>query len=105
MVDANIQIKSGSVTHQIKIDDIKYIEGLENYANVYLNDEKIVTYNSLKDLLDSLPEKQFIRIHKSYIVEIKHINSFESHQVKLNNKTLPIGKNYRKEFIDFMKNR
>lgn len=102
-VDKSIQIKSGVETYQVKIDDIKYIEGLGNYINVYLSDKKIVTYTSLKDFLEKLPEKQFIRIHKSYIVSIIHIKSFENHQVKLDDKTIPIGKNYKEKFIDLIK--
>ncbi len=102
-VDKSIQIKSGTETYQVKIDDIRYIEGLGNYVNVYLADRKIVTYTSLKDFLEKLPEKLFVRIHKSYIVSIIHINSFENHQVKLDDKTIPIGKNYKEKFIDLMK--
>lgn len=104
-VDKNILIKSGSQTHQVNVDDIRYIEGLGNYVNIYVHNEKIVTYKSLGDILDLLPEKQFVRIHKSYIVAIRHIKSFEVHQVKLENKTIPIGKNYRKGFVELMKNR
>lgn len=104
-VNTNIQIKSGTETHHVKIDDIKYIEGLGNYVNVYTIDEKITTYSSLKDILELLPEKQFVRIHKSFIIAIRHIKSFESHQVKMGAKTIPIGKNFRKEFIELMKNR
>lgn len=104
-VENKIQLKSGSETFQIKIDDIKYIEGLGNYVNIYLCDQKIATYISLKDLLEKLPAESFIRIHKSYIVSINQIKSFESYQVKLNDKTIPIGKNYRKDFIDLMKKR
>lgn len=103
-VNTNIQIKSGSETHHVKIDDIQYIEGLGNYVNVYTIDEKITAYSSLKDLVKLLPEKLFARIHKSYIIAIRHIKSFESHQVKMGNKTIPIGKNFRKGFIELMKN-
>lgn len=103
--EENIQLKSGSETFNVKIDDIKYIEGLGNYVNVYLTEKKIVTYTSLRDILEKLPERQFIRIHKSYIISVNHIESFEIHQVKLDNKTIPIGKNYRKDFITFMKKR
>jgi len=99
----NIQIKSGSETFQVKVDDIKYIEGLGNYVNVYLSDNKIVTYISLKDFLKELPAEEFIRIHKSFIVSIKHIKSFENHQVKIDGKIIPVGKNYRKDFIFLMK--
>lgn len=103
--EENIQLKSGSETFHVKIDDIKYIEGLGNYINVYLTEKKIVTYTSLRDILEKLPERKFIRIHKSYIISVNHIKSFEIHQVKLDNKTIPIGKNYRKDFITFMKKR
>lgn len=103
--EENIQLKSGSETFHVKIDDIKYIEGLGNYVNVYLTEKKIVTYTSLRDILEKLPERKFIRIHKSYIISVNHIKSFEIHQVKLDNKTIPIGKNYRKDFITFMKKR
>ena len=101
-IDKKILIKNGTETHQVKVNDIRYIEGLGNYVNVYVNDAKIVTYKSLKDLLDLLPEKEFIRIHKSYIVALRHIKSFEVHQVKIEGKTLPIGKIYRKEFLELL---
>jgi DNA-binding LytR/AlgR family response regulator len=103
-IDKYIQIKSGLETYRIKIADIQYIEGLGNYVNVYLSDKKIITYTSLKDILEKLRGKQFVRIHKSYIVSVKHIKSFENHQVKLLDKAIPIGKNYKEEFIDLMKN-
>jgi len=104
-IDNKIQLKSGSETFQVKIDDIKYIEGLGNYVNVYLTEKKISTYISLKDLLEKLPKENFTRIHKSYIISINHIKSFENYQIKLDDKTIPIGKNYRKDFIELMKKR
>lgn len=104
-VDGIIQIKSGSETFQVKIENIRYVEGLGNYINVYLSDRKITTYISLQNFLEKLPENQFVRIHKSFIVSTIHIKSFESHQIKLDDKTIPIGKIYRKNFIDLMKNR
>ena len=104
-IDKKILIKNGTETHQVKVNDIRYIEGLGNYVNVYVNHAKIVTYKSLKDLLDLLPEKEFIRIHKSYIVALRHIKSFKVHQVKIEGKTLPIGMIYRKEFLELLNNR
>lgn len=104
-IDNKIQLKSGSETFHVKIDDIKYIEGLGNYVNVYLTEKKIATYISLKNFLEKLPKEGFTRIHKSYIISINHIKSFENYQVKLDDKTIPIGKNYRKDFIDLMKKR
>lgn len=104
-IDHIIQLKSGTETFQVNINEIRYVEGLGNYVNVYLSEKKIATYTSLKDLLNKLPSENFIRIHKSYIVSTNYITSFESYQVKLNDKVIPIGKNYRKDFINFMKNK
>jgi len=101
----SIQIKSGSETFQVKIRDIQYVEGLGNYINVYQADRKITVYTSLQSFLDKLPKNQFVRVHKSFIVSIIHIQSFEYHQIKLDDKTIPIGKIYRKIFIDLMKKR
>ncbi|MFB6341707.1 LytR/AlgR family response regulator transcription factor [Saccharicrinis sp. FJH62] len=98
-----IQIKSGKEIYQVKIREIEYIEGLGNYINVMVNNTKLIVYTSLKEFLAKLPEQEFIRIHKSYIVPVRKIKSFENHQVKLDNKTLPIGKNYRESFSRRMK--
>ena len=100
-----IQVKSGTVTHQVKLDDINYIEGLGNYINICLIKEKLVTYTSLKDILNLLPENEFIRVHKSYIVAINKINAYEYHQLNLNGKVIPIGKNFRKSFTEYMRKR
>ena len=97
-----LQIKSGNETHQVKAVDIKYIEGLGNYVKIHLIDKKIVAYIGLKDMMDILPGNQFVRIHKSYIVGVHHIKSYESYQVKLDTHTIPIGKNYRKDFTEMM---
>lgn len=104
-VSESIQIKSGSETFQVKIENIQYVEGLGNYINVYQSDRKITTYISLHKFFDKLPKNQFARIHRSFIVSIIHIQSFENHQVKLDEKTIPIGKIYRKDFIELMKKR
>jgi len=104
-ISNKIQLKSGSETFHINIDDIKYVEGLGNYVNVYTTEQKIATYTSLKNFIEKLPAERFLRIHKSYIVSINHIKSFENHQVKIDDKTIPIGKNYRRYFMELMKKR
>jgi len=98
----SIHIKSGTETHHLRINTIKYVEGMGNYITVYAGDRKIITYSSLKDFLDKLPERQFVRVHKSYIVSLEHLQSHENHQVKLDGKTIPIGKNYREMFFELL---
>ncbi len=94
-----ILLKSGTDIHQVFINDILYIEGARNYLFVYTKDKKIMTLMRMKELEDQLPPENFIRIHKSFIISSKHIDLIERHQVTINEKQIPIGRNYREMFL------
>lgn len=96
--DQVINIKDRTKTYMIKVDTIQYIEGLGNYVTFYFTDKKVVTYLSLQDVIKMLPQDQFCRIHKSYVVSLKRIDIIEKHQVIINNKPVPIGLKYRESF-------
>ncbi|MFW6245932.1 MAG: LytR/AlgR family response regulator transcription factor [Tangfeifania sp.] len=97
-----IFIKSNKKTYKVKFSEIFYIEGLGDYIQVYLKDDKIVTNLSMKKIYDLLPENQFYRIHKSFIISIDKINLVEGNTVKINNKRLPVGNSYRQDFLKFI---
>ncbi len=90
-----IFIKSGPQTHQVKIIDILYLEKDGNYITVYLKDKKILIRENMTDIFDIVPEREFIRIHKSYVVAARHISLVEVHQVTINGEKIPIGSTYR----------
>jgi len=94
-----IFLKSGTRTHQIELDDIYYVEGARNYLFVFTKEGRIMTLMRMKDLENQLPPKRFIRVHKSYIVALKHIKSIEKHQITVLNRQIPIGRNYREMFL------
>jgi len=100
--DHVVFIKSGTKIHRIKIDTIRYIEGLGNYVTFFLPDKKIVSYLSINDVLNMLPPDQFCRIHKSYVVSLRHIDIIEKHQVIVDNKPIPVGLTYREKFARIM---
>jgi DNA-binding LytR/AlgR family response regulator len=91
-------IKSGTKTFYVKFDDVLYIEAMGNYVSFILQDKKVVTYLGMQDVLNLLPPNKFCRIHKSYIISLKHIDVIERHHVKIRNNSIPIGHNYRKDF-------
>ena len=93
-----ILLKSGTKTYRVKTDSILYIEGMGNYVTFYLSDKKIVTYMSIQEVLNLLPGEVFCRIHKSYIVSLKHIDVIEKHRVLIKNNSIPIGQTYRENF-------
>lgn len=80
--------------------EICYIEGLKNYVAIHLLKELVITYNSLKRIQEDLPSTEFIQIHKSYIVSLRHIEKTDSLSVYVNNKALPIGDTYKQEFFN-----
>ena len=85
---------------KVFLDDILFIEGLKNYASVYLKNERIITYSTLKSLVNSLPEDNFIQTHRSYIISIKAIDKIENDSLWIQKKELPIGNTYRKSFFE-----
>lgn len=100
-----IFIKSGTDIHQILINDILYIEGARNYLFVFTKEKKIITLMRMKELEEQLPKDQFVRIHKSYIIAHQYIDLIERHQVIINDKKIPIGRNYREMFLKTISNK
>jgi len=93
-----IYLKDGTKTFRVRTDSILYIEGMGNYVTFYMHDRKIVSYMSIRDVLKVLPGDIFYRIHKSYIVSLKHIDIIEKHRVLIKNNSIPIGQTYRENF-------
>jgi len=98
-----VYIKSRTKTYRIEFNNILYIEGVGNYVNFVLKDKKIMAYCSMAEALRFLPSGTFCRIHKSYIISLKQIDSIEFHQIKIKDHVIPIGKTYREEFLKLLK--
>lgn len=96
--DSFFYVKNGHVTQKINFEDIYFVEGMKDYVRIWTKDEKIMTLLSFKKLEDLLPQNQFIRIHKSYMISIDKIYSIERNRVLIMNERLPIGKSYQQNF-------
>ncbi len=84
---------------KVKLQDIYYVKGLDNYIRIYTTTGSIITYMNLKDLISHLPADSFCRIHRSYIVSLRHITYVEKSLVKVSTDTIPIGSSYKKAFF------
>jgi len=86
---------------RIYTKDIICIESLKNYVAIHTKEHQIITYNTLKHFENELSPKQFIKVHKSYIVALAHVIKTDSLTVYLSNgKNLPIGDTYKKPFFN-----
>lgn len=88
-------IKSGPQTYQVKINDILYLQKDGNYITVHLKDKKILIRENMTDIFEIVPEEEFVRVHKSFVIAIRHITMIEVHQLIINGEKIPIGSTYR----------
>ncbi|MFL9838528.1 response regulator [Flavobacterium sp. ST-75] len=85
---------------RIEIKDINYIESIKNYVVLHTSSEQVVTYNTLKYFEENLPNKLFIKIHKSFIAAIGKIEKTDNNEVWINSKCLPLGDTYKNDFFN-----
>ena len=85
---------------QLNYSDTVYVEGLKNYIVIHTADEKHITYLSMIEIEKALPAERFIRIHKSYIINVDKIKSVDGNSVVLTTRVeLPIGNSFKEAFI------
>jgi two-component system, LytTR family, response regulator len=87
--------------HKIFYDDILYLEGYKDYTKVHLisSPNPLLILHNLKYFEDLLDKNEFIRIHRSYIVSLRKINTASRKSVTINNNSLPVSDNYRDSFF------
>ena len=83
---------------RIDFDEIIYIEGLKEYLIIKTLGGKVLSLMTFKDIIDILPENNFVRTHKSYIVAINKIESIERNRIKIGEKLIPVGNTFKDEF-------
>ena len=85
---------------KIALDDIVTIEALDDYLKIYLHEQKtIVARMTMKAMLEKLPANEFIRVHRSFIVPIKKIESLRNKTLKIGDKNIPVGNSYEEEVL------
>ncbi len=101
--DTFIFIKSSKKTYKVNLEDILYIEALGDYVKIYTNEKMIISYQSLKNIETLLPSTAFPRIHKSFIIALSRIDLIEGNHVKIKDRLIPIGTNFKNEFEKLIK--
>jgi len=93
-----IFVKADKKLVKLNYEDILFIEGLKDYVIIYTDQTRIVTLQTMKSLEEKLPEQIFVRVHRSYIVNVHKIKSIHSDDIEIivkgQSKIIPIGNNY-----------
>jgi DNA-binding LytR/AlgR family response regulator len=92
-----IFVKSGVQRIRLLFDDVTHIQGLKDYAIIHTATDKIVIKGSVKSMQELFPERQFIRVHKSFMVSRDKIRRIEKNRIIIGDHQIPIGRNYKEE--------
>ena len=101
--DRFIFVKTEYRLERIDIDDILYIEGMKDYLRIICSGKKVMTLQSFAKIEESLPDKKFCRVHKSYIVAIDKIKSIERGVIIIADQRIPVSNTYKDIFFSKIK--
>ena len=106
-VEANNQflfLKSEYKIRRINFNDILYIEGLKDYVKVYTTGEEkpVLSINTMKSLELKLPEVKFMRVHRSFIVNLDKIDTIERSRILFGKNYIPVSEQYKEKFQDYL---
>ena len=93
-------VKSERRYFKINYKDILFIEGLKDYVIIQLDEQRVITRMNLKNIFELLPKHDFLRVNKSYIVNTKHIDSFDNNDIFIKTHEIAIGNTYRDTFFE-----
>ena len=95
-----LSIRADYKLHQIAFENILLIEGLDDYVQIHLKDStKITARSSMKNIFEKLSDKEFMRVHRSYIVPVSSIKTIVNRNIHIGEFIIPIGETYREEVI------
>jgi DNA-binding LytR/AlgR family response regulator len=100
--DDYVFIRSERRYVRTRFSEIDYIEGLKDYAIIHCGNEKHAVASNLRTIHDTLPGTVFLRVNKSYIVNMSKVRVIENDALLVNSKRIPIGDNYRRHVLDFV---
>lgn len=92
-------IKADRRFYKLNFDEIKFIEGLKDYVVIHTKTQKLITAMNLKTIHQKIPDSIFLRVSKSYVVNLNFIDSFDNHNIYIDESEIPLGEVYRSAFF------
>lgn len=102
-IDNQIRLQDGNTKHLIHTDKIKYIQAEHVYVKLHIMDgEQILHRSTLKDILSKLPKSSFVQTHRSFVVNIRHIDSWDTNSIYIGNNEIPMSRSKKKDVLDMI---
>lgn len=96
-------IRQDNRLRRLLVTDLYYAEGQKEYLMLYTAAGKMLTLQSFRGLEELLPPGRFVRIHKSYLISLRHLEFVERTRVQVHGTSLPIGETYREAFLEHLR--
>lgn len=93
-------VKAERKIFKVYFKDILFIEGLKDYVILHTTEQKIMTAMNVKTIHEQLPQSVFVRISKSYVINVQQVESFDNNTIFIHKHEIPIGNTYRNYFFD-----
>lgn len=104
-IEHYIFVKTGNKLQKVFFRDIIFVEGQGDYLRINTPSERIMTLQKFSKLEELLPESNFIRVHKSFMIALDKIESISRNRIKIGEELIPIGDSYKKKFYDKLENK
>jgi DNA-binding LytR/AlgR family response regulator len=95
-----IYVKAERKYFKVLLRDLLYIEGLKDYVILHTKERKIITAMNIKVIHEQLPQHHLVRVSKSFLVNVTHIDAVDNNSIYINDYEIAIGKNYRDHFFN-----
>jgi DNA-binding LytR/AlgR family response regulator len=96
----HIFVKTGTMLKKIFYDDILFAEALQNYVAIHTADKKYITYLTFKSIEDNLPTTRFLKVHKSYIIQLSKVDAIEGNAIIIGSFSIPVSRANREEIMN-----
>jgi DNA-binding LytR/AlgR family response regulator len=94
-----IFIKQNYKFIKVSLNDIYYLEAENNHTHIITKDKNFIVRHPLNVVMDKFNRQYFIRVHRSYAINMDHLDTFNNHSIFLNDHEIPLGRNYKEEFL------
>ena len=98
MTEHAIEIKHNLKNEKVYTNNIKWVEAMGDYVKIITETKKYLVLSTMKDFLTKLPEKQFVRVHKSFIINLKKVSHYSASTAHIEGVDIPISRNQKKQF-------
>ena len=94
-----VLVKADKKLYALQFSDILYLEGRGDYIRIRTDQQSLVVHDTIKNFLTCLPEEECMRIHKSFVINLKRIEYLEGNQVRIGEHTIPLSPMHREELL------